>query len=80
MLQIDNLRFLPSGLGGVFWGEGLYFCIVGTPFFGDDLSPTTTGLFAALVMMYYRKRLCVVSNNEFVFSFSSQECHMAQVT
>jgi hypothetical protein len=58
--------FLPSFLGDVFWGEGLYFCIVATPFFGDEVSPFTAGFFVALTMMYYQKRSYVVSNNDFV--------------
>jgi len=62
MLQIANLRFLPSFLGDVFWGEGLYFCTVVTAFFGDEVSPFAAGIFAALVMMYYWRRYYVVGN------------------
>ena len=67
MLQIDNLGFLPSFLGDVFWGEGLYFCVdPPAPFFGDEVSPFAGGIFAALAMMYYWRQYYVVGNNDFV--------------
>ncbi len=67
MLQIDNLWFLPSFLGDVFWGEGLYFFVnPPTPFFGDEVLPFAAGIFAALAMMYYWRQYYVVGNNDFV--------------
>jgi len=58
--------FLPSFLGDVFWGEGLYFCVdPPAPFFDDEVSPIAGGIFA-LAMMYYWRQYYVVGNNDFV--------------